>query len=60
MDDLEFSPGGLAAVWARENSRDALFDAMQRRETYATSGPRMALRFFGGDQLESDLCEQAE
>jgi hypothetical protein len=60
VDDLEFSPGGLAAVWARENSRDALFDAMQRRETYATSGPRMALRFFGGDQLEYDLCEQPD
>jgi hypothetical protein len=60
VDDLEFSPGGLAAVWARENSRDALFDAMQRRETYATSGPRIALRFFGGDQLETDLCEQTD
>ena len=60
VDDLEFNPGGLAAVWARENSRDALFDAMQRRETYATSGPRMELRFFGGDQLDSNLCEQAD
>jgi hypothetical protein len=60
VDDLEFSPGGLAAVWARENSRDSLFDAMRRRETYATSGPRMELRFFGGDKLQTDLCDRTD
>ena len=50
--DWEVSSSGYAAVWATENTREALFDAMSRRETYATTGSRMIVRFFGGFDFE--------
>jgi hypothetical protein len=45
---------GLAAVWARENTREAIFEAMQKKETYATTGTRITVRFFGGWDYSKD------
>jgi hypothetical protein len=59
-DHIELNPGGLAVLWAEENSRDALFAAMRRREAYATSGPRIVVRVFGGWDLPDDLCERTD
>lgn len=52
----EYSGSGWTGVWATSNTREALWDAMQRRETYATTGPRISVRFFGGyDFTRADL-----
>ncbi|MCP4002758.1 MAG: DUF3604 domain-containing protein [bacterium] len=56
QDHLEDNPGGLAVVWAEENSRDSIFEGLRRKETYATSGTRPTVRFFGGWDFEPTLC----
>jgi len=59
-DVAAFNPGGLAVLWAEENSREALFLAMRRREAYGTSGPRIVLRFFGGYGYAPSMCDATD
>ncbi len=59
-DIMYLNPGGLAGVWAEENSREALFLAMRRKETFGTSGPRIVVRLFGGWDFPADLCDSVD
>jgi len=54
------NPAGLTGVWAEENTRASLFEAMQRKETFGTSGPRIKVRFFGGWEYGPDVAKQKD
>lgn len=56
----EFGASGLAGVWAEENTREAIYAAFRRKETFGTSGPRIRIRFFAGYGLPDNLLETAE
>lgn len=54
IDGKDLSIGSIAGVWATENTRAGIWDAMKRKETFATSGPRIKIRMFGGVDLKTD------
>ncbi|MBN8510176.1 MAG: DUF3604 domain-containing protein [Burkholderiales bacterium] len=57
MDVRLENPGGLTGVWAEENTRAAIWDAMYRKETFGVSGPHIKLRFFGGWDYKKDIVD---
>lgn len=55
-----FGASGLAAAWAEENTRDSLYEAFRRKEVFATSGPRIKVRFFAGADLDESMLDAAD
>lgn len=57
---ITWGSSGLAAVWAEENTRESIYNAFRRKETFATTGPRIKLRFFGGYDFDADLLDRSD
>lgn len=60
MGNMAYGPGGIAGVYAEENSREAIFEALKRREVFGSSGPRIEPRLFAAAALPGDLCERPD
>lgn len=60
LDTRYENPAGVSGVWAEENTRASIFEAMQRKETFAASGPHIKLRFFGGWNYKSSDVEEKD
>ena len=60
LDPRLINPAGNTGVWAEENTRASLFDAMQRKETFGTSGPHIRIRLFGGYKYRPDVLRQRD
>jgi len=57
---LEWGASGLAAVWAEENTRETIYNAFRRKETFATTGSRIKVRFFAGYEIDSSILEEVD
>lgn len=57
---INYNPGGLAGAWAQSNTREGLFAAFKRRETFGTSGNRISIRLFAGWNYPADLAKRAD